>query len=145
FLPLCEIPVNPADFVVLAVGIVVSSLGAPDLVAGGKHRDAVRQKESRQKIASLAASDLQNGGIARRTLDAAVPAPILVATVAVTFSIHLVVFLVIAHKVVQSETVVTGHEIHRRPGMPSVAAVEIARSGEAVREIAHHTVVTTPE
>jgi hypothetical protein len=36
-----EIPVEPADRVILAVGVVVPALGAPPLVAGDEHRHAL--------------------------------------------------------------------------------------------------------
>ena len=35
-----EAPVEPADFVVLAVGVVIALLGAPHLVAHQQHRHA---------------------------------------------------------------------------------------------------------
>ena len=39
--PVVEVPVEPADLVVLAVGVVVAALGAGELVAGHQHRHAV--------------------------------------------------------------------------------------------------------
>jgi hypothetical protein len=41
---LVELPVDPADLVVLAVGVVVAALRAGELVAGEQHRHAVREE-----------------------------------------------------------------------------------------------------
>ena len=42
--PFHVMPVEPADFVVLAVGVVVASLGAADLVAHQQHGGALSHK-----------------------------------------------------------------------------------------------------
>ncbi len=39
-----EIPVEPADFVILAIGIIVAALRTPHFVAGDDHRHALRQE-----------------------------------------------------------------------------------------------------
>ena len=38
-LPRREVPIDPGDHVVLAIGVVVAHLGAPDLVTGSDHWD----------------------------------------------------------------------------------------------------------
>ena len=38
-------PVDPADLVVLAIGVVVAALAVADLVAGEQERDALRQQQ----------------------------------------------------------------------------------------------------
>ena len=48
------LPVDPADFVVLAIGIVVALLGAGELVAGEQHRRALRQQQGAKEVAPLA-------------------------------------------------------------------------------------------
>ena len=47
-LPLIQIPMRPADFVVLAIGVIVSVLRPADLVAAADHRNALREKERHQ-------------------------------------------------------------------------------------------------
>src|SRR5690606_3810258 len=69
-----EIPVKPADLVVLAVGVVVAALGAPDLVAAEQHRYALRQQQRGDEIALLLGAQAPDLGVVRRPLDAAVPA-----------------------------------------------------------------------
>ena len=48
-----ERPVDPADFVVLAVGVVVAALRAAELVAAEQQRHALRQQQRGQEVASL--------------------------------------------------------------------------------------------
>ena len=48
-----ELPVEPGDLVVLAVGVVVAALGAADLVAAEQHRHALRQEQRGEEVALL--------------------------------------------------------------------------------------------
>ena len=48
-------PVEPAELVVLAVGVVVAALRAADLVAGDEHRHALREQQDRSEVLDLAA------------------------------------------------------------------------------------------
>ena len=48
-----EIPVDPADVVVLAVRIVVPALGSTQFVAVADHRHALRQEQRGQEVAFL--------------------------------------------------------------------------------------------
>ena len=50
-----ERPVDPADGVVLAPGVVVAVLGAEELVAAQDHRHALRDHQRRDQVARLAA------------------------------------------------------------------------------------------
>jgi hypothetical protein len=47
------LPVQPADLVVLTIGVVISFLCPAEFVATQKHRHALRQKKHRQKIPLL--------------------------------------------------------------------------------------------
>src|SRR6202011_5162608 len=48
-----HLPVDPTEFVVLAVRIIVAVLGAAELVTSEMHRDALRQHQSGDKVALL--------------------------------------------------------------------------------------------
>ena len=52
FLMLGEIPVNPRQIAVLAVGVVVSELSLADFISGGHHRHTRGEKQSGQKVSS---------------------------------------------------------------------------------------------
>jgi hypothetical protein len=47
-------PVDPAELVVLAVGVVVALLGVAELVAGEQQRDAFGEQQRGQQVAALA-------------------------------------------------------------------------------------------
>ncbi len=49
-----RIPIHPADFVVLAVGVVVAVLGMADVISGKQHRHTLRQKQGRREVSLLA-------------------------------------------------------------------------------------------
>ena len=55
-----SVPVQPPDFVVLVVRIVISELRMQELVTGPEHRDTVRQKKQAAEVLHLFAAELQN-------------------------------------------------------------------------------------
>ena len=52
-----ELPVDPAELVVLAVGVVVAALRAAELVAGEQHRHPLREQERGEEVAELAVAE----------------------------------------------------------------------------------------
>src|SRR5215831_1539786 len=61
-----ESSVHPADGVILAVGIIVTSLRPTEFVSAQQHRNSTRNKECQEKILDQAISQgLHIGGIAR--------------------------------------------------------------------------------
>ncbi len=106
-------PVEPAELVVLAVGVVVPVLAAQHLVAHGQHRHADGEQGQRQEVLRLAAAQLDDGGIVGRALGAAIPAEVVVAPVAVVLAVRLVVLAVVADQVGEGEPVVAGDEVDR--------------------------------
>src|SRR5262249_61774323 len=68
-----ELPVEPGELVVLAVGVVVAALRAPELVAAAEHRHALRQRQRRDEVALLPLAQLLDAPIVGLALDAAVP------------------------------------------------------------------------
>ena len=72
-------PVEPADLVVLAVGVVVAALRAPDLVAHQQHRRAGGDSSvSAKKFFTCRLRRRLDRRVLGRPLDAAVPALVLV-------------------------------------------------------------------
>src|SRR6185437_15981586 len=47
---LADVPVDPADLVVLAISVVVAALGAGELVASEQHRRALAEQQRRQDV-----------------------------------------------------------------------------------------------
>ena len=78
FLLVGQLPVQPGDFVVLAVGVVVAVLRVAELVAGEQHRHAWREQQRRQEVALLPLAQLDDRRIVGRPFDAAVPAVVVV-------------------------------------------------------------------
>src|SRR5690606_12370572 len=100
------VPVDPADLIVLAIGVVVAVLGAAELVARQQERRAVREHQRRQHVALLALAQLNDRGVVGRPLDAVVPAIVGVVTVLAVLAVGLVVLVVVGGPVVQREAVV---------------------------------------
>ena len=77
-MPLEQAPVQPADLVVLTIGVIVAPLGAAHLIAHQQHRGADRNQRRDDEVLHLAAAQLLDGGIFARPLDPAIPGPIVV-------------------------------------------------------------------
>jgi hypothetical protein len=80
-------PVIPARFIILTIGIVVTSLGASKFVAAEQHRHPARDKEGEQEVFDLTLSDRLNAGVVCFALDAVITAVIRVSPVVITFPI----------------------------------------------------------
>src|SRR5207249_1457315 len=80
-----EVPVDPAQLVVLTVRIVVALLRPAHLVAVANHRHALRKEESGEDISYLPRPQLIDRWIIRRPFNAAIPAQVVVLSVAVLF------------------------------------------------------------
>ena len=95
-----QVPVDPADFAVLAIGVVVAVLSASELVPGDDHRRALGQQQGGEEVAHLAQAQRVDLGVVGRAFDTVVPGQIVIAAVLVVFVIGLVVFVVVRHQVV---------------------------------------------
>src|SRR5208337_1635694 len=74
-----------------------------------------------------------------------VPAQIVPMAILPVLAVRLVARLIVGDQVVQGETVVSGHEIEARRGLATVVPKNVARSGEALRELADAPAVAAPE
>src|ERR687897_2897079 len=125
-----EVPVYPAHRTVLAVCVVVAELGPAYLVPMRDHGNSLRECEGREKIPldPLAHSDhVRSIGW---TLGPPVAAQIMAAAVAVILEVRLVVFFVIAHQIMQCESVVTGDEVHAGLRGSVGGLIQIAAAGQ---------------
>src|SRR5271157_5340645 len=111
-------PIQPADFVVLVVRIVVSELCVQELVTRPEHRDAVREHEEAEEVLSLFPAKCQN--LRWRALVSflsAVPTVIRVHSVLIVMTVFPVVFLIVGNQVVQREPIVAIDIVHSLKGM----------------------------
>src|SRR6516165_8786342 len=129
-------PVEPANLVVLAIGIVVATLGATDFVAHDEHRNSQRKQSDGQEILDLSVSQVFNFGRAGWPLDTTVPATI-VGAVAVFFAVGLVVLLVVGNQVIQGKSVVTGHEVDALFGLALLVTIHFMAAEQAIGEMPH--------
>ena len=141
---LVEVPVDPGQLVVLAVGVVVAALRAADLVARHQHRHALRQQQRGDEIALLAGAQRAHLRIVGGSFHAAVPRQVVVVAVAVVLQVGLVVLAVVADQVLQREAVVAGDEVDAGVRLAPAGLVQVARAGEAAGELADHAAVALP-
>src|SRR4030095_4246195 len=110
---LCEKrPVEPAGFVILAIGIVISKLCSPRFVAHEKHGHTDRKHRYGQEVFYLPVPEFLHSWIMSRTLNTAVPTPIVVRAVPVIFAVCFVVFGVIGDEIIDGEAVMARYKIN---------------------------------
>ena len=101
-----ELPVEPADLVVLAVGVVVPRcvrrISSPETNIG----TPCETEQDRGEVLDLPARAAPRRRVVGLALDAAVPAQVLVDPVAVVLAVRLVVLVVVGDEVVEREAVV---------------------------------------
>ena len=144
-LVLAEVPVDPRDLVVLAVGVVVALLGAAELVAVADHRHALAEQDRGEEVADLAVAQREDPAVLRRALGAAVPGAVVVVTVVVALAVGLVVLLVVRDEVVEGEAVVRGNEVDRGDWRASGVLVEVRGARDAGGELAQRRGLAAPE
>ena len=140
-----RVPVEPGDLVVLALGVVVAALRAPDLVAAEQHRHALREQQRREQVALLPRAQRDDLRIVGRALDAAVPRAL--SSVPSRFSspfasLCFSLYETRSRSVKPSCAVMKLIDAH---GPPAVRLVEVARAGEPRGELAHGVRVAAPE
>src|SRR5579862_4086154 len=104
-------PIQPADFVVLAISVVISTLSISCFIARNKHRYATRKHQDRRKVANLLLAQLLNSGILRLALHPTVPTQVFVVAVVVAFSVGFIMFAVVRNQIVQRKTIMTINKI----------------------------------
>src|SRR5882724_8863188 len=138
-------PIDPGNLVVLAVGVVVAALRAPEFVAGLQHGHALRKEQRRQYVAQLPLSQLDDGGIVRKALDSAIPAQIVVVTIGVGIEIGFVMSLTVGNQIAEREAVMCRRKIDAGGGLAAVVSEHVAGTGESLGELADFPAVAPPE
>ena len=137
-----QFPVVPSELIILAVRIVVALLRPPNLVAPADHWDTLREQEQCQAVPLLSLSELVDGRIGGRPLDAAIPAQVVVRSVTVVFTIRFVVLVVVRNEIVEGESIMRRDEIDARKGAPPAHTVEVAAPGQPVPQLRHLASIT---
>src|ERR1700733_1079365 len=145
FIPLNTSPVEPADRVVLAIGVVVSPLCPPDLVAGDYHRHALGKQQYRGEVLDLPPAEVLDRRIGGIAFCPAVPAVVVVVAVPVTLAVCLVVLDVIGNEVIECEAVVGGDEIHAVLWCLSGRLEEVRTSRDPSGDLAHQAALSPDE
>ena len=124
-----QIPVDPRDRIILAVGVVIAVLGTTKFVAAREHRRARGNEHRREDVALRARTQIRDRHVGQDrvgrhrvgvsgvdgqcALDAVVPRAVIVRTVAVVLQVRGVVLAVVSRQVRQREAIVCRHEVDR--------------------------------
>src|SRR4051812_27438333 len=120
-------------------------LGLTEFVSGEKHGNSLRKKKCGQEVSLLSGAQRIDACIIRGTFDTAVPAFVIVSSVAVLFAISFVVLVVVTDQVAQSETVMGSNEVAARGGRPAIVRVKVAAARYAGRQFSYRCAMSFPE
>src|SRR5215472_1367981 len=133
-----KVPIEPADLVILAVGVVVSLLCASDFIAGHKHGDPLGEQKNSRKILDLALAQCLNVRIVGLPFNTAIPAQIIVVAVPIAFAIGFVVFIVVRHQVIERKSIMGGDEIDAVDWQFAVGLEDVGTSCDDIGNSAKH-------
>ena len=136
-----QIPVEPGDIAVLAIGVVVALLGAAEFVAAQHHRGALREQQRGQHVAFLAIAQGEDGLVVGGPFHAAIPARVVVGAVTTVLAVGLVVLVGIRDQIVQCESVVTCDEVHALLRFALMMRVYVGAAQQPRRQPRHSAVV----
>src|SRR4030095_8995148 len=135
---LCEQrPIEPAGFVILAIGVVISTLCSPHFVTHEKHGHTNRKHRYSQEVFYLPVSEFFHTQIIGWPFNTAVPTSIVVRPVAVVFAICFVVLVIITDKVVEGEAVMARCEINALLGLAFLMTVKGRAAGQPVGKVSN--------
>src|SRR5215211_3226476 len=120
-----EVPVDPADLIVLGVDVVVPPLRAADLIAMRQHRHSLREEERCHQIALGLLAGGDDLGVLARSLHAMVPRHIVIVTIPVVLAVGLVVLLVVADQILEGKPVMGGDEVDAGVGTAAVSLIKV--------------------
>src|SRR5215831_1400437 len=124
-MPIERPPVEPTDVIVLAIGVVVPALRAPNFVTHDEPGPTESEDRQRQKVSHLPIAQALDGWVISRTFRPAIPAQVEVGPIPIVLPVRRVVFPVVRDQVVECEPVMTRHEIDALLGFPFLLTVEI--------------------
>jgi hypothetical protein len=125
------IPVNPADFIILAVGIIVAVLRVSHFITGENHGNALADQQYAGCIFDLFETQALDAGIIGLSFRTAIPAVVVVVTVTVEVTVGLIVLVIVRHQIHQGKSVMSGDKIDRSVQASAVPLVKIGRSDNA--------------
>ena len=139
-----QIPIQPIQRVILTIGIVVTTLGAPHLVTSQQHRHPLRQQQGCEKITPLLHAQRQHRRIIGIPLRSAIPTAVVPLAVLIVLAIGFVMALVVADQIVEGKTVVSGDEIDAGMRAATIVLIQIGRTGQTISQLADQPALTAP-
>ena len=139
------LPVQPGQFVILTVRIVIAVLRLTEFITGDQHRRSLRKYQRRQQgpFQLLATQDdFPQDGF---PLLPAIPAEIVIRSIPIVLAVGLIMLVVVTDKVFHGESVMRSHIIDTGRRQPFACAEKILRSHEMLCEFSQRRPLMQPE
>src|SRR5262249_8375953 len=103
-----------------------------------------RKEQCCDEVALLPSAQLCDLRVLARSFFTAVPAPVVVGSVAILLSVRLVMFRVVADQVLERKSVMRGHEIYAGIRSAPASRIQVARSRNSIREFPDNSPIPFP-
>ena len=118
-------PVKPGYLVVLTIGVVVTFLRHQHLIPVKEHGDSLTQKQNGHEVPGLPLPQRGDPFIIGLSFYPTVPAKVVIRSILIVITVGVIVFLVIAYEIVDSEAIVTCNEIDTVTGQSLFTPIEV--------------------
>src|SRR4051812_26408785 len=123
-------PIEPVRFIIVTIRVVIPGLSAPNFVSHQKHCQTDRKNRCGQEVLHLPLAEFLYLWFVGRALSPAIPASVVVSSVAVFFTIAFVMLSAVENEVIQAEAIVEGSELDALFCLPLLVAINIGTSQE---------------
>ena len=120
---LCQLPVDPADIVILAPGIVISLLAAAEFISCHQHGHSLGQEENDCQSPAAPVAQRLYCWIVGIAFGTGIPTQVVVVSIPVVLTVDQVMFFIVADKIGQGKTVMAGDKIDGITGFAAVMLI----------------------
>ena len=129
-----QIPIQPTDFIVLAISIVVTVLSPSELVTSNKHWHALAKHQRGDHVFDLSQPQRVNDRLIGWTFDAKVLTEVIIIAVAIVFAVGQIVFFLVANQVTQRKTIVRRDEVNTITRWSPARLIKVCRPRQTSRQ-----------
>ncbi len=127
-----QAPIEPRNFIILTVGIVVATLSPTNLISHNNHGYTLAHEERSHHVLDLSLANLLNRFLSCGTFNSVVVTHIVVVAITIPLAIGLIVLVFVADQVIEGKTIVRRDKIDTTERFSASMLVKIGRSTKRV-------------
>ena len=145
FVLVSKFPVNPANLIVLAIGIIIAFLGSVELISTQNHRHSLTQEQSCHVIFHMLKALEIDHLIVAGTFMTKIHRIIVILSVAVVLAVILIMLLIVGDQVIQGKTIMGSDKVDTMVWTTTGVLIEVFRTAKTAGEITNQTFSAFPK